>query len=229
VRLEDLAARHGLPTTSVSRFTVLLDALAREEAPTTVHGHREGVSVHIADALSGLEVDDLRTAERIADLGAGAGLPGLVLAAALPDAHVALVESVGRKAAFIAETAEAMGLENAEVVTARAEGWDAGLGTCDAVTARALGALPIVCEYAAPLLREDGVLVAWKGVLEPAELRDGQAAAAELGLSAPEVRPVAPYRSSRNRHLVVARKIAPTPERYPRRAGMAAKRPLSAR
>ncbi len=229
MRLEDLAARYGLPAGTVSRFTVLLDRMASEEAPTTVHDPERGRSVHVADALAGLEVPEVRSAGLIADLGAGAGIPGLVLAAALPEARVVLVESVGRKAAFIDDVAEAMGLGNVEVVAARAEEWQAGAGRCDVVTARALAALAVVCEYAAPLLREGGILVAWKGALEPAERRDGEAAAAILGLSPPDVRPVSPYRGSRNRHLVVARKIAPTPERFPRRAGMAVKRPLSAR
>ena len=59
-----------------------------------------------------------------------------------------------------------MGLANAEVVCGRAEAWADGLGRCDVVTARALAALPVLCEYAAPLLREGGVLVAWKGAVE---------------------------------------------------------------
>lgn len=229
MRLNDLVARYGLDGAGVSRFTVLLDRLADPAAPTTVHDPAEGLAVHVADGLAGLEVAELRSAGTIADLGAGAGLPGLVLAAALPQAQVLLVESARRKADFIAGVAEAMGLGNVAVVAARVEEWRDGLSRCDVVTARALAALPVLCEYAAPLLRDDGVLVAWKGVLEDAERRDGAAAAAAVGLSAPDVRPVEPYPGSRNRHLVVARKIAPTPERFPRRAGMAVKRPLSAR
>jgi 16S rRNA (guanine527-N7)-methyltransferase len=229
VRLDALAARYGLEDRSVSRFTVLLERLADPAAPTAVHDPAQAVAVHLADSLVALELPAVRGARRLADLGAGAGLPGLVLAAALPGCAVALVESAGRKAAFIAETAGAMGLENVEVVPARAEEWRAGTGTCDVVTARALAALPVLCEYAAPLLREGGSLVAWKGALEGEELEDGRAAADVLGLTAPEALPVAPYGSSRNRHLVVARKAGPTPARFPRRAGMAAKRPLSAR
>ncbi len=229
MRLPALAARYDLPEASVSRFTVLLECLAGEDAPTTVHDRRDAVHVHIADSLSALEVDAVRAATTLADLGAGAGLPGLVLAAALPGCAVTLVESVARKAAFIKRTAEAMGLDNAEVVVARAEEWTAGSGTCDVVTARALAALPVLCEYAAPLLRDGGTLVAWKGALEPGEAQAGTAAAEVVGLSAPEARPVAPYPGSRQRRLVLARKIAPTPERFPRRPGMAVKRPLGSR
>src|SRR5207244_4805958 len=97
-------------------------------APTTVGSQAEALDVHIADSLSGLEVPAVREARRIADLGAGAGFPGLVLAAALPDAHVALVESAGRKCAWLERAIAAMGLVNAQAVNVRAEAWPEGLG-----------------------------------------------------------------------------------------------------
>jgi 16S rRNA (guanine527-N7)-methyltransferase len=205
----------------------LLDALADEHAPTTVHDRGQARNVHVADSLSGLEVPDLRSAGVIADLGSGAGLPGLVLAAALPDARVWLVETVRRKAEWIAATAEACGLENASAVWTRAEEFEDGMGACDVVTARALAALPVLCEYAAPLLREGGALVCWKGAVEDEEAADGRAAARFLGLSEPEVVRVRPYQGSARRALWVFRREGPMPGGYPRRAGMATKRPLS--
>jgi 16S rRNA (guanine527-N7)-methyltransferase len=206
----------------------LLDALEDPHAPTTVHGREDARRVHVADSLAGLEVDGLRAARLIADLGSGAGLPGLVLAAALPQARVVLVESVRRKAEWIAATAAACGLANAEAVWARAEAWEAGRGACDAVTARALASLPVLCEYAAPLLRAGGALVCWKGAVDAAEEADGRHAAAVLGLSAPEVVPVVPYPGSQRRALWVFRREGPLPPGFPRRPGMATKRPLSA-
>jgi 16S rRNA (guanine527-N7)-methyltransferase len=164
----------------------------------------------------------------IADLGSGAGFPGLALAAALPDARVYLVESVGRKCEFLSRAIGVVGLENVEVVHARAEEWVDGTEACDVVTARALAALPVVVEYAAPLLRDGGVLVAWKGRRDEGEERDGAAAAAETGLEPVEVRRVQPFPEARDRHLHLMRKVRPTPDRFPRRAGMAAKRPLRA-
>jgi 16S rRNA (guanine527-N7)-methyltransferase len=116
-----------------------------------------------------------------------------------------------------------------EVVHARAEEWRDGLGACDLVTARALAALPVLAEYAAPLLASGGTLVAWKGRRDPREEADGAAAAAQLGLELVEVRPVKPWSAARDRHLHVLRKVAATPDRFPRRPGMAAKRPLRAR
>ena len=201
-------------------------ALEDESAPTSVHGAREVRDVHIADSLVGLDVDAVRQAGRIADLGAGAGLPGLVLAIALPQAEVVLVESVGKKCAWLERTVEELGLENVRVACARAEELEEA--PFDVVTARAVAALPVLCEYAAPLLREGGSLVAWKGAVDPQEEADGLHAADVLGLERVEVRAVEPYPGSERRTLHVFRKVASTPAGYPRRPGMAAKRPLSA-
>jgi 16S rRNA (guanine527-N7)-methyltransferase len=187
----------------------------------------------VADSLSGLEVEELVAARRIADLGAGAGFPGLVLAAALPRARVDLVESAARKCAVIERLARAAEIENARAVRARAEEWAAapavaggGALAYDAVTARALGSPALIAEYAAPLLREGGVLVSWRGERDGEAERAGAAAAADLGMEVEEVRPVTPFAGARNRHLHLLRKTAPTPPRFPRRAGVAAKRPL---
>jgi 16S rRNA (guanine527-N7)-methyltransferase len=190
--------------------------------------------VHVADSLSGLEADDLTRARRIADVGAGAGFPGLPLAIALPGTKVDLIESSGRKTAVIDRLIQAAKVDNARSVNARAEEWGAvlpamggGREAYDAVTARAVAALPVLVEYAAPLLRDSGVLVAWKGALGTDELQLGKGAAAELGMALDEVLRVEPFPSARDRRLVVFRKVEPTPARFPRRPGMARKRPLA--
>jgi 16S rRNA (guanine527-N7)-methyltransferase len=207
-------------------FDGLVAALEDPAAPTSVHARREVERVHIADSLVGLEVDAVQEAARIVDLGSGAGLPGLVLAIARPEAEVVLVESVGKKCAWLERTVGELGLENVRVICARAEELEEA--PFDVVTARALAALPVLCEYAAPLLRENGVLVAWKGAVDEREDADGLHAAEVLGLAREEVRAVEPYAGSERRTLHVFRKVRPTPEMYPRRAGMAAKRPLTA-
>ena len=188
----------------------------------------------MADSLSALEVSDLSSARRIADIGAGAGFPGLILALALPRAQVDLVESAGRKTAVIDRLIQAVELSNARSVTARVEDFGrvpaslgGGAGAYDVVTARAVGPLAVLVEYAAPLLRPHGVLVAWKGARNADEEAAGAAAAHEVGMAVEEVLPVKPYPSSENRHLHVFRKSSPTPDRFPRRAGMARKRPLA--
>lgn len=232
--VEALAARFGLAASSVEPLSELLLALAEPASPTAVRDPRAAIDVHLADALVALELEVVRSATALADIGSGAGLPGLALAAALPSCRVFLVESNARKSAWAAATAARSGLDNVEAVTARAEEWAAGREACDVITARALAALPVVCEYAAPLLRPPagehagGTLVAWKGAVDVAEVADGAYAASQLGLGAPIVHAVTPYEGSERRTLWTFTKQAPTPERFPRRAGLAAKRPLSA-
>jgi len=216
------------------RIERLLEALARELDPhTTVSDRQAALETHVADSLSGLVVDELRGARRIADIGAGAGFPGLILAVALPRSHVDLLESAGRKTAVISRLAHAAEIGNARAVTARAEDWartppalGGGREGYDAVTARALGALAVLCEYAAPLLREEGVLVAWKGARSEPEEAGGAEAAGKLGLAVEDVRRVTPFAGARERHLHVFRKVAATPAGFPRRVGRARKRPL---
>jgi 16S rRNA (guanine527-N7)-methyltransferase len=218
---------HDLGEGQRRRLDALLARLATDpHAPTSIRDPGQGADVHVADSLAGLDVGPLRNANAIADLGSGAGFPGFVLAIALPKAHVSLVESVGRKADWLKETVTALGLSTVEVVETRAEAWRGGLERHDAVTARALASLPVLVEYAAPLLRQGGVLVAWKGKRDPVEDAAGAAAAERLGMVLAQVRPVTPYPGSRDRHLHVFEKVAPTPEGFPRAPGRARKRPI---
>jgi 16S rRNA (guanine527-N7)-methyltransferase len=226
--LATLARRWRLDAGQVDQIARVLAILAGDVgAPTTVRG-AAALDVHIADSLSALALGCVRDARAIADLGSGAGFPGAVLAIALPRARVVLVESAARKCDFLTLLCAAAGIENAEVVHARAEDWHAGLGIHDLVVARALAALPVLCEYAAPLLALGGSLVAWKGAVAAAEASAGARAAAALGLGAPQAIRAEPYAGSVAHRLYVYRKLAPTPSGFPRRPGLASKRPLGA-
>jgi 16S rRNA (guanine527-N7)-methyltransferase len=139
---------------------------------------------------------------------------------------MSLVESAGRKCVFLERAREAVVVENAEVVHARAEEWSAGLGVCDLVVARALAPLAVVAEYAAPLLELGGSLVAWRGRRDHSDEEAAARAASVLGLEVqPPVR-VTPYAGVNDRHLHPLVKVSSTPDRFPRRPGMARKRPL---
>jgi 16S rRNA (guanine527-N7)-methyltransferase len=231
--VEATVRRFDVPDPALTTATVqaLLDALVAEpDPPTTIRKPAQALDAHIADSLAGLEVPQLRAAKRIVDLGAGAGFPGLALAAALPDAHVDLVESTRRKCEVIERLATAAGLgARTTALAVRAEDLarEAGGASYDAATARALASLPVICEYAAPLLRVGGVLVAWKGTRAADEEAAGDNAASELGLSRPQVLVASPFPGTKDRHLYVYSKISPTPPRYPRRTGLAAKRPIA--
>jgi 16S rRNA (guanine527-N7)-methyltransferase len=229
-RLDEIVARHRLDSAARGRLAALLAVVADDPvAPTSVREPARAVDVHLADSLVALDLAPVAAATSIADLGAGAGFPGLALAAARPEARVSAVESSRRKCAFLERAAHAAALPNARVVCTRAEEWRDGAESCDLVTARALAPLSVVVEYAAPLLAMGGALVAWKGRRDAVEEAQGSASAALLGLEAGDVVEVAPFAGAEHRHLHVFHKAAATPPGYPRRPGAASKRPLGVR
>jgi 16S rRNA (guanine527-N7)-methyltransferase len=212
------------------RLEPVLDLLARDPGSlSSVRDAEQAWRVHVADSLSGLEL--VGSPDRLADVGAGAGFPGLALAAALPATRVDLIESVSRKCAFIERAIEAAELDNARAVCARAETWAAasspaaGREIYDVVTARAVGRLSTLAELASPLLRDGGVLVAWKGRRDPDEELELGRGAGRLAMRPERIEAVAQRSGFEHRHLHLIRKAGPTPGGLPRRPGMAKKRP----
>jgi 16S rRNA (guanine527-N7)-methyltransferase len=226
-RVGALAERYRLAPGAGERLATLLDVLAEDPlAPSSVTDRERAVDVHLADSLSALALPAVAAAQRIADIGAGAGFPGLVLAVALPHAEVALVESVRRKCEFLERATAAVGATNAIVVGMRAEAWAGGHEQQDLVVARAVGPLALLCEYAAPLLCVGGTLVAWKGRVSAAETAAGDRAADLVGLEPAGVIRTAPYARSVDHRLCTYVKTSDTPTRFPRRPGAGAKHPL---
>lgn len=219
---------HGLTSGQQSQLTSVLAVLETDEhAPTAIRAPEQALQAHVADSLVALDIEAVSTAGRLADLGSGVGFPGLALAVALPTAEVGLVESQRRKCEFLERVLAAGSIENAQVVCSRAEEWQEGIELNDVVVARALAPQPVVLEYAAPLLRMGGALVDWRGRRDPASEDAAQRAAAVLGLRRQEIRKVFPFEQATDRYLHVFVKDAATPARFPRRAGMARKRPLA--
>ncbi len=224
---EALANRYGLPGEAIAQLRKLHRLLVEDPlAPTAVRDPRKAIDDHLADSLVGLEIDQIRAARCLADLGSGAGLPGLPLAIALPEVSVALVESASRRCAFLERAVLATRATNARVVNTRAETWPDGLAAFDVITARALAPLPVVVEYAAPLLALDGTLVAWRGRRNPGDEEAAARAAARLGLEPVEIRHMQPFPGAEHRYLHLMSKVIDTPPGFPRRPGMALKRPL---
>jgi 16S rRNA (guanine527-N7)-methyltransferase len=217
-----------IPAAAEPALATLLGLLSEPRAPVSEASARHARQVHLDDSLSGLELEEIRSAARLADLGSGAGLPGLVLAACLPGARFHLIESIGRKCEFLREAISRMELGNASVVCGRSEEWAAGEGreAYDVVTARAVGSLAMIAELASPLLTEGGVLAAWKGARSTDEEADLARATRRLAMEPLAIHPVDPYPGSRERHIHLLRKNGPTPNGLPRRPGMAAKRPF---
>jgi 16S rRNA (guanine527-N7)-methyltransferase len=209
------------------KLEVVLALLAEERASVSSVVDERAWQVHVVDSLTGLEVSELQAAGRIADVGAGAGFPGLVLAVALPGAEVDLIESVSRKCEFIGRAIAAAGIANATVRNTRSEEWASSEGreAYDAVTARAVGRLSTLAELASPLLKPQGVLVAWKGKRNEDEEQQLASASEALAMTPVQILDVGDRAGSEHRHLHVIRKTGPAPPNLPRKPGIAKKRP----
>jgi 16S rRNA (guanine527-N7)-methyltransferase len=223
----------GDPTASLDsrqreKLEQVLALLAAERASvSSVTDLRQAWKVHVADSLTGLEVKELREAQRIADIGSGAGFPGVPLAVVLSGAQVDLIESVGRKCDFIQRAIEVAEIPNATVLNARSEELGAADGreSYNVVTARAVGRLSTLAELASPLLHDGGTLVAWKGKRDEDEEAQLERAAGALAMHPEQILDVGDRAGSKHRHLHIIRKLGSTPAELPRRSGMAKKRP----
>ena len=178
---------------------------------------------HVLDSLSllpSLAADP--ALQRIVDVGSGGGLPGLPLALALPERSFTLLEATGKKAAFLAEVSQELGLRNVTVVPERAESFGQGAGRAhfDAATARALSRMPVLLELTLPLLRVGGMCFALKGEQAQAEIEEARRALSLLGGEVRETR------RTPTGTIVIIDKPRPTPPRYPRRPGEPKRSPL---
>jgi len=218
-----------LAPSAAAALVALLDRIALEpQNLTAIEGLEEGIDRHLADSLAGLVLPEVAGAEAAVDVGSGAGFPGIALALARPAMFVTLVESEARKADWLCRASA--GIPNLRVVADRSEHLAAAeRETFPLATIRALGPLPVSLELAAPLVAVGGAVVAWRGDDADPETEAAAARAAEvLGLEPCPPVAVTPFPGARRR-LQAFHKVAPTPTRFPRRAGRAATRPLGGR
>jgi len=192
-----------------------------EEWPGLVSGPADEL---IADCL--VLLDHLGPARNLVDVGSGGGLPGLPLKLARPDLEVTLVEADQAKAAFLVQAAAKLRLEGVEVLPGRAE--DVGRDPrhrerFDVAVSRAVAPLPTLVELCLPLVRIGGRMFAQKTTRE-----DVAAAAHAIEVLGGKLEPAvpAPSASRRSGTVVVVAKVSPTPDAYPRRAGVPARKPL---
>lgn len=175
---------------------------------------------HFDDSLLLLNSLDLKH-ESVIDIGAGAGFPGIPLKIVRPDIRLTLVEATKKKVEFMEQLVARLGLKGVEVVWGRAEEITAGRRErFDLAIARAVAELNTLAEYCLPFVKVGGLFVAYKELAIEPEIEASQPALTLLG---GRFKRVDKYDS---RSLVFIDKITPTPEKYPRRSGMAKKRPL---
>ncbi len=211
----------------LSRYLDLLIDANQTMNLTAITDRAQAELLHVADALTLLPFLPAGP-HRLADVGSGGGVPGIPLAIARPDAHVLLIESTKKKAAFLRKAVEALELANVEVSDDRAEdvGRSARRESFDAVVARAVGPLERLAEYCLPLVKQGGRLMAMKGARAAEELPAATRAIRILGGDAPQVVPIdLPGTSA---HVIVRiEKRGRTDARYPRPPSIAKGRPIT--
>jgi len=196
---------------------------------TAIRKPEEIRSKHFLDSLTVLQGFKEPKPMRMIDIGTGAGFPGIPLKIAYPHLRLTLVESVGKKADFCRHMVDVLHLEKVDVIQARAEdlGHQAGQREVyDLAVARAVAAMPVLAEYLLPLVKVGGRVIAQKGESAPAEVHAAEHAVKVLGGRVQQLKSIILPGVADERFLVLIDKIATTPSIYPRRAGLAAKRPL---
>jgi 16S rRNA (guanine527-N7)-methyltransferase len=216
-----LCERYALGDSARRALAALIAMFEAEEHENLALGKlRETADQKVEDSLTALGLEEVRGARRMADVGSGLGFPGLPLAAALPQAKVALVEKQAARCQFLDRAVEAMGLTNVEVVGSPVQAWTDGCATCDLVTVRIGAPLGRLFAWAGPLVRLGGWLVVWRG---HHDLRAEEATRAAPIAETHGVRLVTIHRASlsgsRPRHLHLFEKIAA-------KSGSAQQRPL---
>jgi 16S rRNA (guanine527-N7)-methyltransferase len=200
------------------RLEQWLHALLAERGLTAVSDRNEARRVHVDDAFAAADVLE---AGPVVDVGSGGGSPGIPIAVARPDLRVDLLEAHRRKCAFL--EAAAAELPNVSVVCARAEDHGRGNGrdAYGTAVAQALAPPPVALEWCLPLVRPGGKVILLAGEVD---LEEAAAAARQVGGGPPKL---AALPGSKRRTLLVVPKLEPTPARFPRRPGVARKRPLA--
>jgi 16S rRNA (guanine527-N7)-methyltransferase len=196
---------------------------------TAIRDPQEIQVKHFLDSLTCLQVMGEKSYGRLIDVGTGAGFPGIPIKIVQPKLQLTLVESVGKKAEFCRHAVNILNLQGVEVVQERAEALGQDLSyreQYDWAVARAVAILPVLAEYLLPLVRVGGSMLAMKGESGPAEAHTAEHAIKMLGGHLRQLLPVTLPGVAEERYLVVIDKVAATPDAYPRKVGIPAKRPL---
>lgn len=215
---------------SLTRYADLLAEWNQKINLTAIRSPEEIRVKHFLDSLScSLAIKDA-SATKMIDIGTGAGFPGLPLKIIFPEMQLTLVESVTKKTQFLENIVQELSLKDVYIHPTRAEAIAKQIEhreSYDWAVARAVAGLPVLCEYLLPLVKIGGFMLAQKGESAIEELEQAQTAIGILGGKHTETIPVTLPGVEQERYLVIIKKVKPTPEKYPRREGIPAKRPLS--
>jgi len=196
---------------------------------TAIHDVHQIRVKHFLDSLSCTLALRGTPANQVIDVGTGAGFPGVPLKIVEPGRKFTLVESIGKKAEFCRHICQKLSFFDVDIIQDRAEiaaSRPDKREKYDWAVARAVAVLPVLVEYLLPFVRRGGYALAMKGETGPAEAQSAEQAIHILGGQVEQLIPVTLPGVELKRYLVVIKKIATTPDNFPRRVGIPAKRPL---
>ena len=224
---QGIAAVHPIPVETIRQFDAfhaLLTEWNQRIDLTAVVEDRDALYRHYLDSLTAADL--LPAGARVVDVGTGAGFPGVPLKLLRPDLQMTLLDALQKRVDFLALAARMVPFE-AEVVHARAEDFARGHREAyDVAVSRAVASLPVLLEWMLPLVQVGGRCVLWKGPGAREELSEARRVAPLLGGGMVEVVDAPVPGQDWGHVLVLVEKVEPTPDRFPRKAGMAVKRPL---
>lgn len=195
---------------------------------TAITDSREIKIKHFADSLSPLTFGIIKEGMRIADVGSGAGFPGMPIKIVMENTHVTLIDALDKRIKFLNTVAEALELKEISCIHKRAE--DAGRDetlreSFDVVLSRAVAPLDILSEYCMPLVKVGGYFMALKGPAPEEEMKNAEAAVKILGGKTEKIEKVT-LADGIEHTVVIIKKTDATPSKYPRKAGKPSKAPL---
>ena len=182
--------------------------------------------LHLLDCAALLNITDFR-GKRVVDVGTGAGFPGMPLRILEPDFDLTLLDSLGKRIAFLQRVCDEMGLQRVTCIHARAEEFAAKhREQYDIATSRAVAALPVLCELTLPLVKVGGRFLAMKAVDSDEEILAAKSAVAQLGGKVEDIRDYTIPGTDITHRVVVIGKVKPTPDAFPRAFAKIKKAPL---
>lgn len=206
-------------------YYTLLDERSKVMNLTAIEGEEATGRLHFLDSAALLRYVAL-SGRKVADIGSGAGFPGLVTAVLAPDADITLIDSLQKRVVFQQEVCDALGLKNVTCLAGRAEEETALRGIFDVVTSRAVARMTMLCELCLPLVRVGGVFAAMKGPEPEEEVQEAARCIRTLGGGKPRIEKYTVPGTDAVHSVVLIPKTAPTPAKYPRRFAMIKKQPL---
>lgn len=214
----------------LKKFSIYMDRVLEYNEHinlTAITDRDEFIKKHFIDSLLGTFCDEVKNSKLIADVGTGAGFPGVPMAIMNPDKRFVLMDSLNKRLKIVSELCERAGIDNVEVLHSRAE--DVGRNkdyreTFDLVISRAVANLSVLAELCIPLVRKNGYLLAYKGPKVDEELKEAEKAIRILGGVVRDVRETSFEDLSHN--IIFIQKGMNTPKAYPRKAGTPSKNPI---